>query len=180
MASFNHQMSDFAPHARSCQSLPAIPEDEVAPQFAQPKPLEPYHDDPAGDEDEVEDNRPLGPRLTILPDPPKYEPMHDYLASRGESVAQMPPEYAIYNPRTQSFSFQRYRDADPEPHLVDIEPPPPAYELEMGDDDDDADDTSAAEDICKWVVCMALIALSVAAVGTMFNWGQRRDCGTQC
>lgn len=32
--------------------------------------------------------------------------------------------------------------------------------------------TEQTEEICKWVVAMLLVALTVACVGTAFNWGR--------
>lgn len=70
--------------------------------------------------------------------------------------------------------------------MIDVDssqPPPPSYndlyrehEIEMQNLhrtlEDEGDPIERTEDICKWIVAMLLVTLSVASVGTAFNWGQ--------
>jgi hypothetical protein len=77
-----------------------------------------------------------------------------------------------------------YRD---EPFVISIDssPPPPSYqeifrqhEIEMDNmqralaREVDGDPAEQTEDIYKWIVAMLLIVLTIACVGTAFNWGR--------
>jgi len=77
-----------------------------------------------------------------------------------------------------------YRD---EPFVVTIleeddanaQPPPPSYnelyrqhEIEMRDFDTEDTPAEQTEELVKWVVAMLLICLTIAGVGTAFNWGR--------
>jgi len=179
-----HQRSDSVPQARLTQPLPPLPRDDAS----SPSIIQPYHDDPAEQEQEEEQ---IAIDSTDLHDPPRYEPMHDYLANRALQISRMlplqyassaePPQYIPLLPQ------EPYRD---EPFIISIDasqPPPPSYDtlyqqhesemenlfrtLSMEDND-----SNSAEDICKWIVSMLLIALTVAGVGTAFNWGHP-SCG---
>lgn len=88
------------------------------------------------------------------------------------------------NPDAQPNFQEPYRD---EPFVVTIDssPPPPSYheiyrqhEIEMDNmqramsSESDEDPAEQIEDIYKWIVAMLLIVLTVACVGTAFNWGR--------
>ena len=81
-------------------------------------------------------------------------------------------------------SEEPYRD---DPFVITIDhdlsqPPPPSYEeLYIGDQNTrelqrrlgEVDgDGSAAEEICKFIVAMLIIALTIGLVGTAFHWGR--------
>ena len=85
-----------------------------------------------------------------------------------------------------------YRD---EPFVVTIDhdlsqPPPPSYEELYVEDQNQRQlqslvqefdvDGNPAEEICKFIVAMLLIALTVAMVGTAFHWGKLGCQGPQC
>jgi hypothetical protein len=113
--------------------------------------------------------------------------MYDYLRSRPS----LPP------PQTTPISSlseeeERYRD---EPFVGTIEhdlsqPPPPAYEELYIEEQNQRQllsvarnfdiDGNPAEEICKFVVAMLLIALTVGAVGTAFHWGKLGCKGLNC
>jgi len=70
------------------------------------------------------------------------------------------------------------------------QPPPPSYEELYMEDRDRRElqsvvrefdiDAVPAEEICKFIVAMLLIALTVAAVGTAFHWGKLGCTGPKC
>lgn len=172
----NHRPSTSISRARLTQSLPPLPQDNSVP-------LLPYHDDPAEDEvaeviEEIEGN------LADTNEPPGYEPMHDYLASRVHRLSQMrAPEYELSSQNhTHDIPLQHQEPYRDDPFIITIDPnqpPPPSYEalyiqtqtdLEILNDELDPD-IGHAEDICKWLVSMILITLTIVAVGFAFNWG---------
>ncbi|KAI9051777.1 hypothetical protein LZ554_004044 [Drepanopeziza brunnea f. sp. 'monogermtubi'] len=147
------------------------------------------------------------PDLLSDHDPPKYEPMFDYLRSRPQPPFPPSPSFPRQSPHQQphrqcpgpisaSAVSIPYRDNPDGPFVVDIttdtdadadgdagQPPPPSYEDLYWQYEADARrlmrqfdmDTSPAEqteELVKWVVAMLLICLTVAAVGTAFNWGR--------
>lgn len=132
----------------------------------------PYRDDPASPSQE----------------PPRYEPMHDYLRSR--SLASNTPSHGHSQPQAQSqpqLQAQEYTSICPELYRDDPDPPPPPYsepslywrrgEEPNRDRDEDGDeggngDRERWEEMVRWVVAMLLICLTVAAVGTAFDWGR--------
>ncbi|KAJ8058921.1 hypothetical protein OCU04_011906 [Sclerotinia nivalis] len=171
----NHHPLTSIPRARLTQSLPPLPEEDTIP-------LAPYHDDPADDEiaeviEGIEGNQ------ANMNEPPEYEPMHDYLASRVRRLSQMwPPEYeSSLQDHTNDIPLQYQEPYRDDPFIITIDsnqPPPPSYEalyiqrqaeLEMLNDEDL--DIGHAEDVCKWLVSMILITLTIIAVGFAFNWG---------
>ena len=121
--------------------------------------------------------------------PPSYEPMYDYLRSQQRPIHLLPPSPNSIPllPTSELESEQeRYRD---EPFVIQIDPdhdifqpPPPSYEELYIEDQNDREleslvrefdvNTTPAEEICKFIVAMMLIALTVALVGTAFHWGQ--------
>jgi hypothetical protein len=161
-----------------------LPQEDIVPHA-------PYHDDPA--DDELEENREevtggIEANPTDLGLPPQYEPMHDYLAARVRRLAQMrPPEYELSADQNSPHDIplvpqEPYRD---EPFVVTIDPdqpPPPSYETlyvetqrEIERLEQEMDwDVNHAEDICKWLVSMLLITLTIVAMGFAFNWGKPR------
>jgi hypothetical protein len=176
----NQLRETSVPHIRLIQPLPPLPN-------RRPHQLSisiPYRDDPEEDEEvgELEG-------LQTERSPPGYEPMYDYLRSQ-----QRPNSQALYHdcqtlPHSSAAEIP-YRDrpfvitmTDHEHGPSDTTQPPPSYneiynpnEIEMrnllqqyGLDGTPAEQT---EEICKWIVAMLLIALTIAGVGTAFNWGQ--------
>ncbi|KAN0091796.1 hypothetical protein V8E51_017643 [Hyaloscypha variabilis] len=143
----------------------------------------PYHDDPDAEEIEIEVREDLQTQRS----PPGYEPMYDYLRSQ-----QSNPLNALQNCQPnipQPSSQVPYRDV---PFIITITDtdgdtisPPPSYheiynpsEIEMRDllrtYELDGTPAEQTEEICKWLVAMLLIALTIVAVGLAFNWGQPR------
>lgn len=172
----NHQSSSSISRARLTQSLPPLPqEDEIPPV--------PYHDDP-GDDEIAEVMEGIEGNQGNTNEPPGYEPMHDYLASRVRRLAQMrPPEYEVSSQdQTNDIPLQHQEPYRDDPFIITIDPnqpPPPSYEalyiqtqtaLEILNGEQDPE-TGHAEDICKWMVSMILITLTIIAVGFAFNWG---------
>lgn len=172
----NHQRQSSIPHVRLTQPLPPLPLplDDIPPRLLSIETRIPYRDDPEDEEEEL-----LSARSPSQP--PRYEPMHDYLRSRQQMIPQVP--LCPSNSNQQNASEARYRD---EPFVVTIlesgedasQPPPPSYnelyrenEIEMENlrREFDLDGTPAerTEMICKWIVAMLLIALTVACVGTV-------------
>ena len=174
-----NQLSETSvPHTSLARPLPPLP-----PRRTQKLSISiPYRDDPENEEveDEVLEN------LQTQRSPPGYEPMYDYLRSQQQSN----PRNALPNCQndTARTSIQvPYRD---EPFIITITDtdgetvsPPPSYndiftpnEIEMRNllqhyelDGTPAEET---EEICKWLVAMLLIALTIVGMGTAFNWGQ--------
>lgn len=168
------------PHVRLTQPLPPLPLSNMPPQLSIATHI-PYRDDPEEEEIEVDG------RLQSELSPPGYEPMFNYLRSQQRPNVHPP----LYN-NCQTISHATieipYRD---EPFIISIveedvddgAQPPPSYteiynpnEIEMRNllQTYDLDGTPAeqTEEICKWVVAMLLIGLTIAGVGTAFNWGQ--------
>jgi hypothetical protein len=124
-------------------------------------------------------------------EPPEYQPMYDYLRSHQPRNLQAPePCSGPGNLRiiTGPPPFEPFRDEPDEPFVVDVDTsqPPPSYndlyrehEIEMQNLERtlevEGDPIERTEDICKWIVAMLLITLTVASVGTAFNWG-RPNC----
>ncbi|KAH8669546.1 hypothetical protein BGZ60DRAFT_407749 [Tricladium varicosporioides] len=189
MANHRRLRATSIPPTRLEQSLPPVPLNDI-PQITIQIP---YRDDP---DDEEEDEGAEGAdrtreQGTSLPSqPPEYQPMYEYLRSK-QVTSPNPPEYGA-SPSSMNIvttvtvpveaPFQPYRD---EPFVVTIDssPPPPSYndlyrengiemdilERTMAIDGDPAEQT---EEIYKWVVGMLLVTLTVASVGTAFNWGR--------
>ncbi|KAI9642429.1 hypothetical protein NHQ30_009234 [Ciborinia camelliae] len=172
----NHHPSTSISRARLTQSLPPLPEEDAVH-------LAPYHDDPADDEvDTVIEG--IDGNQANMNEPPGYEPMHDYLASRVRRISQMrPPEYESSSlDHTHDIPLQHQEPYRDDPFIITIDPnqpPPPSYEalyiqtragLDILNDEIDPD-IGHAEDICKWLVSMVLITLTIVAVGFAFNWG---------
>jgi hypothetical protein len=173
-----NQLSETSvPHISLSRPLPPLP-----PRRTHALSISiPYHDDPDIEEVEAE----VLENLQTQRSPPGYEPMYDYLRSQ-----QSNPRIPIPNcqPNTSQTSIQLpYRD---QPFIItitdtdgDTVSPPPSYhdiynpsEMEMRDllRNYELDGTPAeqTEEICKWLVAMLLIALTIVGVGTAFNWGQ--------
>ncbi|KAG4432386.1 hypothetical protein IFR05_012136 [Cadophora sp. M221] len=172
-----HHRDPSIPHTRLSQTLPPLPQSLPMNDLILPPQLSistqiPYHDDPADDEHSPSQ-------------PPGYEPMYDYLRSH-QRVSLLPPDYECPNNSDQSIPQEQYHD---EPFVVTIiegdatQPPPPSYnELYRQNEQEtdrllrqfDMDGTPAeqTEELVKWVVAMLLICLTIAAVGTAFNWGR--------
>jgi hypothetical protein len=140
----------------------------------------PYRDGPE-EEDEVEELEGLQTQRS----PPGYQPMYDYLRSQQRPASQPPSNNCPNIPHTSADA--PYRD---QPFIItitdaggDTTEPPPSYneiyspnEIEMRNlllhYDLDGTPAEHTEEICKWIVAMLLIALTIAAVGTAFNWGR--------
>mgnify|MGYP003662602158 CR=1 FL=1 len=172
-----HHRDPSISHARLLQTLPPLPQSLPMNDLVQTPQLSistqiPYRDDPAEDEHSPSQ-------------PPGYEPMYDYLRSH-QRVSLPLPVYECPNTPEQSIPQADYRD---EPYVVTInennttQPPPPSYnELYRQNEQEmdrlmrqfDMDGTPAeqTEELVKWVVAMLLICLTIAAVGTAFNWGR--------
>ncbi|KAH7327452.1 hypothetical protein BKA65DRAFT_510619 [Rhexocercosporidium sp. MPI-PUGE-AT-0058] len=172
-----HHHDPSIPHARLSQTLPPLPpslpmNDLILPPQLSVSTQIPYHDDPADDEHSPSQ-------------PPGYEPMYDYLRSH-QRIPLLPPDHECQNTSDQSIPPDQYHD---EPFVVTIlegdttQPPPPSYnelyrqneqELDrlMRQFDMDGTPAEQTEELVKWVVAMLLICLSIAAVGTAFNWGR--------
>jgi hypothetical protein len=188
----HHGTTTSITHARLTEALPPLPLSST-PQLTISTQI-PYHDDPADDDITLAT---LQSHLRAQLSPPGYEPMYDYLRSQQRPTIHIqiqPPVYApSYVPRSRSAELveERYRD---EPFVVTIledqaedadisQPPPPSYtelyrqhEIEMQRlvRDFDTEDSPAeqTEELVKWVVAMLLVCLTIAGVGTAFNWGR--------
>jgi hypothetical protein len=185
----HHQTSSSLSQTRLLQSLPPVP----LPQLNIPPP-QIYLDEPesADDDEPVGDNIRMEPTSSSRPsDPPQYQPMYDYLRSRQVTSAN-PPAYGS-SPNANGMRIvtdpaptlqEPYRD-EPFVISVDSSPPPPSYqeifrqhEIEMDNmqralaREVDGDPAEQTEDIYKWIVAMLLIVLTIACVGTAFNWGR--------
>jgi len=151
-----------------------------------------YRDDPEPSEEEGEEGaeRVGADQAEALPsEPPEYQPMYDYLRAHQLRHPPLPEPYSVSDSLQVPIApppFEPYRDEPDEPFVVEIDtsqPPPPSYndlyrehEIEMQilerTLDAEGDPVESTEDICKWVVAMLLITLTVASVGTAFNWGR--------
>jgi len=160
---------------RLTQPLPPLPLplDDIPPPPPKETQLPPYRD-----VDEAQSSTPE------TQPPPGYEPMYDYLRTHR---ASNPPQYNSSSPivptasEAPTFIVQEsYRD---EPFIVTIDPPPPSYDdvynqhqeqmqRLIREFDDNGDASERSEEIFKWFMSMVLIILTVAAVGTAFNWGR--------
>ncbi|KAM3084094.1 hypothetical protein ACMFMG_001799 [Clarireedia jacksonii] len=183
----NHHRSTSIPRARLTQSLPPLPQENIESHA-------PYHDDPADDEqegdrqeedreEEVTGGDEANPN--DLGQPPQYEPMHDYLAARVRRLAQMrPPGYESSTDQSSPEDIplvpqEPYRD-EPFVITIDADQPPPSYETLYIQTQTELErleqelnwDANHAEDICKWLVSMLLITLTIIAAGFAFNWGK--------
>lgn len=182
----SHRRTPSVPQARLSQPLPPLPLplDDILLQ-------EPYRDDPEraeqGEDAAESAEASEEDRSEPLPlEPPEYQPMHDYLRQQQRRNSQAGDDPGLGNMRivTNTSPTQPYRDDPDEPFVINIfEQPPPSYndlcrehEIEMQNLEqtleEEADPAERSEDICKWIVAMLLIALTVASVGTAFNWGR--------
>jgi hypothetical protein len=178
----NHQRTASIPTVRLAQPLPPLPLNDIRSQPPKPGQLPPYRDVP--EEGDTEGATPP----TAESQPPGYEPMYDYLRSQQRQQPSLnPPQYSCPPDTAQIRSSippqEPYRDV---PFIVTIDasqPPPPAYneiydqrqeEMQrlIREFDMDGGPGEHSEEICKWMVAMLIIALTVAAVGTAFNWGR--------
>jgi len=184
----HHRRTSSIPHTRLTEPLPPLPlsELQVQPQVQLTISTQiPYHDDPAEDDITLAT---LQAQLRAQLSPPGYEPMYDYLRSQQRPQHQIhiqiqPPIYTTSN-APRGVMQEPYRD---EPFVVTIleeddanaQPPPPSYnelyrqhEIEMRDFDTEDTPAEQTEELVKWVVAMLLICLTIAGVGTAFNWGR--------
>lgn len=175
----HHRRSSSIPTIRLSQPLPPLPItlDDIRPRNVSQITIIPYHDDPAQDSYQS----PKSPDNQ----PPSYEPMYDYLRSQQRPIRLIPPHpQSIRIMDASQESEEPYRD---DPFVITIDhdlsqPPPPSYEeLYIGDQNTrelqrrlgEVDgDGSAAEEICKFIVAMLIIALTIGLVGTAFHWGR--------
>ncbi|PMD51025.1 uncharacterized protein K444DRAFT_223598 [Hyaloscypha bicolor E] len=175
------QLSETSvPHVSLSRPLPPLP-----PRRTHALSISiPYRDDPEIEEVEIE----ILEDLQAERSPPGYEPMYDYLRSQ-QSNSQIPLPNCQPNPSQGSIRVP-YRD---QPFIITITDtdgdtisPPPSYhdiynpnEIEMRNllRSYELDGTPAeqTEEICRWLVAMLLIALTIVGVGTAFNWG-RASC----
>lgn len=172
-----HRRQTSIPRVRLRQPLPPLPLplDDIPPRLSIATQI-PYRDDPENEDEEDF----LSARSPSQP--PRYEPMHDYLRSRQQMIPQAP--ICPSNTNERSSSEEPYRD---EPFVVTIldlgedasQPPPPSYNdlyrqneaaMENLLQEFDVDGTPAeqTEMLCKWIVAMLLVALTVACVGTVY------------
>jgi hypothetical protein len=185
----NHRRTPSVPHTRLSQPLPPLP----LPLNNLPAQI-PYRDDPESAEEEGEggtEHVEANQTEPLPSEPPEYQPMYDYLRSHQLRNSQAPedcPGPGNLQIITDPPPFEPYRDEPDEPFVVDIDashPPPPSYndlyrehEIEMQSLERtleaEGDPVERTEDICKWVVAMLLITLTIASVGTAFNWGRPR------
>ncbi|TVY28245.1 hypothetical protein LHYA1_G003270 [Lachnellula hyalina] len=181
----NHRRSSSVSHMRLSQPLPPLP----LPLLLSDLPA--YRDDPEPSEEEGEEGaeRVGANQAEALPsEPPEYQPMYDYLRAHQLRHPPLPEPHSVSDSLQVPIApprFEPYRDEPDEPFVVDIDTsqPPPSYndlyrehEIEMQilerTLDAEGDPVESTEDICKWVVAMLLITLTVASVGTAFNWGR--------
>jgi len=174
----NQQSETSVPHITISRPLPPLP-----PRRAHALSISiPYHDDPEIEEIQAE----VLENLLAERSPPGYEPMYDYLRSQQRSNSQNPLPNCPQN-TSQTSSQLPYRD---QPFIITItdtdgetNSPPPSYhdiynpsEIEMRDllrnYDLDGTRSEQTEEICKWLVAMMLITLTIVGVGTALNWGQ--------
>ncbi|TVY89985.1 hypothetical protein LAWI1_G005842 [Lachnellula willkommii] len=175
----NHRRTSSVSHTRLSQPLPPLP----LPLNDLPA----YRDDPEPAEEDVEEGTEhVGANQTeALPsEPPEYQPMYDYLRAHQLRNPPLPEPCSVSDSVQVPIApppFEPYRDEPDEPFV----PPPPSYndlyrehEMEMQNLeralDAEGDPIERTEDLCKWVVAMLLITLTVASVGTAFNWGRPR------
>lgn len=188
----NHDRTSSVPQIRLSQPLPPLPLPPnnlrlQIPYRDHPDPAE----EPAGAEqdEEVHSGGPEDEMGTFPPEPPEYQPMYDYLRSKqalDPHASTSSTGFGDLRIMTDT-PVEPYRDDPEEPFVVDIdgsEPPPPSYtdfcrehaielqSLEQTLDEEEVDPVERTEDICKWIVAMLLITLTVASVGTAFNWGR--------
>ncbi|KUJ09613.1 uncharacterized protein LY89DRAFT_627803 [Mollisia scopiformis] len=180
----HHRRESSVPHVQLTQPLPPLPLSDIPPRLSIATQIS-YRDDPEEEEEEL-----LSAHSARSPSqPPRYEPMYDYLRARQQMTLQVPTcTRPTSNP--ENASEEPYRD---EPFVITIidsveeddvsQPPPPSYnelyrqnniEMENLMRQFETEDTPAeqTEEICKWVVAMLLVALTIACVGTAFNWGR--------
>lgn len=192
---------DTIPHPRSSEDLPALPSrnGQASPQLSITTQL-PYHDDPNNDDINLATLQAhLRTQLSPPGYEPMYDYLRSQ--QRPQDYAQMSGQPPLYTPSEAHSSPVRvqepYRD---EPFVVNIEGSwdggddsegaggdgevrPPSYlelyrqhEAEMrrlaNEFDTDGSPTEQAEELVKWVVAMLLVCLTVAGVGTAFNWGR--------
>lgn len=188
----DHHRSSSIPTIRLSQPLPPLPIslDDIRPRNIPAITIIPYHDDPSHDEE-------IG-RSPKSPEnlPPSYEPMYDYLRSHQRPIHLLPPspQTTFLIPTSESEPQEPYCD---EPFVIQIgreddifQPPPPSYEELYIEDQNRREleslvrefdvGSAPAEEICKFVVAMLLIALTVAGVGTAFHWGKLGCSGQRC
>jgi hypothetical protein len=196
----HHRRQISIPVVRLSQPLPPLPSPSPAPNQALPlnnfppqlsiSTQIPYRDDPSDEDEEVADS------AQSLP--PCYEPMYDYLRSQRRPPTALDLAAPCPSNTNPEPPLEPYRD---EPFIVQIlsspsspssaGPPPPSYhelytqnenEMEMQlqnlvrEFDMDGSPAEQTEELVKWVVSMLLIALTIACVGTAFNWG-KPGCG---
>lgn len=186
MPTHQHHREPSIPHVRLSQPLPPLPlslpmNDLIPPPQLSISTQIPYHDDPSENALLVAEHSPS--------QPPQYMPMYDYLRSHQQQrPSHLPPAYVCPIPTSADPSIpqEAYRD---EPFVVTIiehdttQPPPPSYnelyqenerEIQrlMRQFETEDTPTEQTEELVKWVVAMLLICLTIAAVGTAFNWGR--------
>lgn len=186
----HHRRSSSIPTIRLSQPLPPLPIslDDIRPRNVPAITIIPYHDDPS--EEEQIERSPKSPENL----PPSYEPMYDYLRSHQRPTHLLPPSQNTITLIPTSEPAEPYRD---EPFVITIDqdndifqPPPPSYEELYVEDQTRREleslvrefdvDSAPAEEICKFIVAMLLIALTVACVGTAFHWGKLGCAGSRC
>ncbi len=189
MPTHQHHHEPSIPHIRLSQPLPPLPlslpmnDLRPHPQLSISTQI-PYHDDLSHDAQSVAEHSPS--------QPPQYMPMYDYLRSHQQQQqrqpSRLPPGYECPIPTSTDPSIpqEAYRD---EPFVVSIiehdatQAPPPSYnelyqenerEMQrlMRQFETEATPAEQTEELVKWVVAMLLICLTIAAVGTAFNWGR--------
>lgn len=175
----HHDLS--IPHIRLSHPLPPLPQD-LPLQILMPPPQLSISTQTLHRDDPIE-SVPLAGHLPSQP--PKYEPMHDYLRSHRRTISYPNHPRCPRRSPTQPIPQESYRD---EPFVVTIvendpsQPPPPSYnelyrqnelELQTLSEETYTYGTPAeqAEALVKWVVAMLLIGLTIAALGMALNWG---------
>lgn len=182
--------SSSIPQTRLTDPLPPLPLSDLQthPQLTISTQI-PYHDDPADDDITLAT---LQTHLRAQLSPPGYEPMYDYLRSQQRPHINIHIQPPLYTPSQTSpnATQEPYRDEpfvvtilEEEDEDVDASQPPPSYnelyhqhEMEMQRlvREFDTEDSPAeqTEELVKWVVAMLLVCLTIAGVGTAFNWGR--------
>jgi hypothetical protein len=182
----SHRRSSSIPTSRLSHPLPPLPInlDDIRPRNVPDITILPYHDDPSED---------IG-RSPMFADnlPPSYEPMYDYLRSQQRTIQLLHPSRQDCHTSPPPEGEEPYHD---QPIVITIDhdisqPPPPSYEELYIENQSHRElrtlipefeiDSVPAEEFCKFVVAMILIALTVALVGTAFHWGRLGCNGPQC
>lgn len=179
----DHNQDPTIPSCRLAQPLPPLPFPQ-SPSLEE-QPLIALKD---SQESSIQYAQTSETLVEVAP-PPGYTPMYDYLRSQQRQQPPLILRASNVPPICMEGIQMTYRD-DPSPFIVQIDSaqaPPPSYndlytsreEQEEADMqrlirvfDDNGSPAEQSEQVFIWVISMVMIALTVVAMGTVFNWGQ--------